>query len=128
MTVYLSIRSDSRHSRSIRVDLLVKELSEWPNFQRGNKSLFNIIRDGEPRAFLYAIACSAEGNFAVFDESPLPIEVNLIELQYPYSETQYADKYDLLTIDIACFLGWEAWTKDDDGKDVCLWSPTSHGS
>jgi hypothetical protein len=121
MTIYLAIRSDSMHSLSISLGQLVERLSPWPELRRAEAELFEVIRAGTPRACLNAFACSSEGNYAVFSNDSPPMQVNLIELRYPYEECEHGAWYDALAIRVAHSLGWEAWGIDEDGNDLQLW-------
>ncbi|MBF5003033.1 hypothetical protein [Diaphorobacter caeni] len=125
MTIYLAIRSDAAHGRSIPLNTLVTLLAHQPGLQGTGHGLFNVIRDHKPRATLEAFACSAAGNYAVRQGAPPPKHVNLLELRYPYNESAHSAWYESLAAEVARSLGWEAWGQDDDGREVCLWRPAS---
>ena len=121
MTVYLAIRSDSAHTRSISTEQLVAQLSPWPELKKKESGQFEVIREGKASACLVAFSCSPEGNYAVYPNESPPAQVNLIELRYPYEESQHDAWYSAVAVRLAKSLGWEAWGADDDGRDLQLW-------
>jgi hypothetical protein len=123
MTIYLAIRSDSAHTRSISTERLVAQLNQWPELKKTESALFNVIREGKVCACLDAFSCSPEGNYAVYPNpnGPPPAQVNLIELRYSYEECEHEAWYSAVAVRVAKSLGWEAWGVDDDGRDLQLW-------
>ena len=123
MTIYLAIRSDSRHTRSVLLAAWAAQLADWPDLgaEEPSRGWFDILRDGQARARLRAFACDADGNYAVRDGDPPPSHINLVELWVPHEECAHIDRYDALAVRLARHLGWEAWGQDDDGGDVPLW-------
>lgn len=122
MTVYLSIRSDERHSRAVLLTQLDGQLSVWPELRKVDAGRFEVIRGGAPcAAWLEAFACSCDGGYAVFKNDPPPVHVNLLELRYSYGECGHCAWFDALVVRVAQSLGWQACGVDEDGNDLQLW-------
>lgn len=122
MTIYLQIRSDTGHSRSVTLEWLVLAIASWPQLQQrgADQTAFQVVRDGVPCASLQAFSCSSDGSYAIRRGAPPPERVNLLELWFAYEENVNSAWYEALAVRLAQLLGWEAWGEDDDGRKVLL--------
>ncbi len=102
MTSYLTIRPDSRYTRSSPVEPLLKYLQELPELvQTGPQEFRNA--PGSPWVCLYFARAAASGGYHTGDA--LPKNVNVVELVC--SDFEVERWYESLAQRIAAFLRWE---------------------